>query len=544
MCPRCLTRACSILMVAALCLGANAQQAGTDDIDQMWDRVDRMVQAQRYADAAPLAEQVVDLAVLRYGERHRIVVDALNNLAIIYGRMGRPDKLIAVVERAGRIQAVGGADSTIDQNDFAALKERVQDLWDARKYGDAIPLARKLLGLAKAQSPDTDLLAEMLHNLGRLYQKTEQPESAAIWLQQSYDLRMKLLPQSDPRRALTAQWLATVQRERGRLAEAASLYAIALPVRERELGPDHETVIRGRRELLSLYLDLRNWPAALEQVKAVNRGYRSRSTRIALDTSIMREALEAQAQGDLQRYRSYALIETWLGYVVNGSVPGLIADSFASAQLAAYSDAAIALDRTAIRFGPRGNPRLVQLVHRRAALEHQRSRLFGQGVSAADSQRIDELDQDIKEVSAEVAREFPRYSALTLKEPVSLTDAQALLGPDEVLVLFVDTPGEGPIPELSFAWAITATDQRWVAINAGTRALAHAVGALRCGLDDALWQGGEIEDACVSVLKKHRYQANIGNQFVDVLPFDLSRARTSSTSCCSGRLTTWSRVST
>ena len=64
-----------------------------------------------------------------------------------------------------------------------------------------------------------------------------------------------------------------------------------------------------------------------------------------------------------------------------------------------------------------------------------------------------------------------------------------------------------------------------VLVPTGKEELARDVAALRCGLDHALWKGGDREDRCVEMLNnKHRYQLNIDGQFVDVLPFDLERA--------------------
>jgi CHAT domain-containing protein len=55
--------------------------------------------------------------------------------------------------------------------------------------------------------------------------------------------------------------------------------------------------------------------------------------------------------------------------------------------------------------------------------------------------------------------------------------------------------------------------------------LEREVGELRCGLDHALWKGGDAQDRCVEMLNnKYSYQLYVDGVEVDVLPFDLERA--------------------
>jgi hypothetical protein len=75
-------------------------------------------------------------------------------------------------------------------------------------------------------------------------------------------------------------------------------------------------------------------------------------------------------------------------------------------------------------------------------------------------------------------------------EHVSLTveETQALLNPDEALVLLVPTSAEPPIPEETFVWVVTKTEMRWVRSDFGTALEQREVMALRCGLDyDGSW---------------------------------------------------------
>jgi CHAT domain-containing protein len=107
----------------------------------------------------------------------------------------------------------------------------------------------------------------------------------------------------------------------------------------------------------------------------------------------------------------------------------------------------------------------------------------------------------------------------------SIGEVQAVLRDDEALLMFFDTDdGFKPLPEETFVWVVTKGEMRWLRSDLGTEALRREVAALRCGQDDALWNNSDSADKCAEMVKKYRYDANIGGQFVQVLPFDLQRA--------------------
>jgi CHAT domain-containing protein len=148
-----------------------------------------------------------------------------------------------------------------------------------------------------------------------------------------------------------------------------------------------------------------------------------------------------------------------------------------------------------------------------------------EAIALAD--RIAAIDARIIEIDKMLSKEFPDYAAMTSPEPLSIIDVQAQLRADEVLVLFLGTPEQKPLPEETFIWVVTKTDMRWVRSELGTSSLTREVGALRCGLDHALWKGGEAQDRCVEMLNnKYSYQLSVDGLAADVLPFDLERAHT------------------
>ena len=108
---------------------------------------------------------------------------------------------------------------------------------------------------------------------------------------------------------------------------------------------------------------------------------------------------------------------------------------------------------------------------------------------AENRARLAAIDARLAEIDAKLKAEFPDFAALASPAPLPLAEAQGLLGEDEALVLFLDTPDKKPTPEETFIWVVTKTQARWLRSELGKAALAREVEALRCGLDEAAWAG-------------------------------------------------------
>ena len=57
--------------------------------------------------------------------------------------------------------------------------------------------------------------------------------------------------------------------------------------------------------------------------------------------------------------------------------------------------------------------------------------------------------------------EFPEYAELANPKPLTIAATQALLKADEALILFLDVPQFGKLPEESIAWVVTKETARW-----------------------------------------------------------------------------------
>ena len=102
---------------------------------------------------------------------------------------------------------------------------------------------------------------------------------------------------------------------------------------------------------------------------------------------------------------------------------------------------------------------------------------------AEQRRRLGAVEARVAELDKTPARDFPNYAALVQPEPLDIAAAQSQLRDDEVLLVLMDTPAWGPLPEETFIWAVAKSGARWVRSALGSKSLADSVAALRCGLD-------------------------------------------------------------
>jgi CHAT domain-containing protein len=137
----------------------------------------------------------------------------------------------------------------------------------------------------------------------------------------------------------------------------------------------------------------------------------------------------------------------------------------------------------------------------------------------------EEVNERLKRIDAELAAKFPEYADLANPKPMSFAETQALIRPDEALILFVEGPSldRFKLPQAMIAWVVTKTNVSWhrIALDSGT--LADNVMALRCGLDATLWDGDESKEKCQAALNGSGYE-DFDPKTSGELPFDLARA--------------------
>jgi CHAT domain-containing protein len=175
------------------------------------------------------------------------------------------------------------------------LSDRVIDLYEAGRYGEAITVAEEVVDLfrqhlgddhpdlllslnnlavmyqaqgryAEAElllldvltlrqqqlAPDDLELANSINNLAAVYQSQGRQAEALPLFQQAIAI-LQQQPEADPSNlAATLSNLATVYEAQGRYGEALPLYQAALETLEQNLGPDHSDVAKARFNLARL----------------------------------------------------------------------------------------------------------------------------------------------------------------------------------------------------------------------------------------------------------------------------------------------------
>jgi CHAT domain-containing protein len=207
-----------------------------------------------------------------------------------------------------------------------------------------------------------------------------------------------------------------------------------------------------------------------------------------------------RAARNARRLAAVALLATGLatalgaGPVLAGQEPpnALRAEAFEAAQWAIASDAADALARVSARFaqGDDALGRLAEereaLIERRDRLERELERLYALDDPTALAQRSvsrsawEDTVERLRLVDAEIGARFPAYSELTSPRALSIAETQALLGPDEGLLLVLVNP------EATYVWGLSRDRVEWArAEGLGDTAMTEAVSRLRASLTSA-----------------------------------------------------------
>jgi TonB family protein len=125
-----------------------------------------------------------------------------------------------------------------DPSEAAALTSSVIKLYQAGKYAEALPLARRAVQLREAVlTADEPLLRNALINLGQIYValgKLREAETAFERVAKSYETTQP----SAPRFAEVLQTLALVHYAKGDLSKSEKEYQRSLEINEKAFGPE------------------------------------------------------------------------------------------------------------------------------------------------------------------------------------------------------------------------------------------------------------------------------------------------------------------
>jgi tetratricopeptide (TPR) repeat protein/CHAT domain-containing protein len=140
------------------------------------------------------------------------------------------------------------------RDEAAALQTKVEELYDAGKYADAIPLAQRALAIReKALGPDHPDVATSLYNLANLYHSQGRYAEAEPLYQRSLAIREKALGRDHLDVAASLNNLALLYHRQGRYADAEPLYQRSLAIKEKARRRDDPDIALSLNNLANLY---------------------------------------------------------------------------------------------------------------------------------------------------------------------------------------------------------------------------------------------------------------------------------------------------
>ena len=462
----------------------------------------------RVSEAELLYRRALAIDEQSFGPDHPKIAIDLNNLAMLLKDTGRLSDAEPLFRRIIRIYEKFEQDTGHRHPSYTtALDNLALLLNETGRSSEAEPRYRRALAIdEKSFGPNHPKIATDLNNLAMLLRQTDRlSEAEPLFLRvvRIYEKFEKDTGHRHPSYAIALNNLALLFQDTNRFAKAEPLYRRALAIDEESFGPDHPDVAIRLNNLASLFEDHGRWreAAALRgKAKLVMTG-----AHMGGDTGRggLGKAMVAHNTGNLRAY-ARAL------YHAGASDSANLAEGFELAQWALQNDAADALSAMAARFAE-GGQELGKLVREQQDLLGAREAAYRSldeaagkaDAGAAETARaaIENIEAKLAEKQAALRQAFPDYAELANPKPLSLADAQALLGEGDALVLFLDLWQIGDVPEETIVFALTRTEARWTSLPLGTRALRERVTALRCGLDRTNWrEGQESRETCKKLL--------------------------------------------
>jgi tetratricopeptide (TPR) repeat protein len=318
-------------------------------------------------------------------------------------------------------------------------------LQDTNRWAEAEPLMRRALAIAeKSHGPEHHEVAAMLSNLADLLRNTNRHGEAEPLIRRALAIDEKASGPEHLHVGIRLNDLALVLQATNRLPEAESALRRSLAIQEKTLGPDHAEVA----------IVLSNLAILLQT-----------TNRLVEAEPLMRRALAIDE-------KTFGSEHPNVGFRLNVLATLLMPERLAEAE--SLLRRALAINEKS--WGPE---------HTAVASKRLLAAVGTADAKATEAIRtaIAGLDASLEAIDKRLAAQFPEYASLANPRPLAIVAVQALLKPDEALIVFLDVRRFGPVPGETLAWAVTKTKARWISIPLETDALAERVAKLRCGLD-------------------------------------------------------------
>lgn len=447
----------------------------------------------RYLESEPLLRRALREREQAFGPLDLDVADSAFKLADSLNTQGRYVEAEPLYRRSLSIRRQGAAGEAL----IAASSNSLGfNLFRQDKLSEAEEKLKKAQEIRERLAPGSDDTAITLKNLGLVFDAEGKSADADGLLRSALRITEHNLGPGHPSTARDLNNLGLHLVVRGEYAEANERLQRALAIRLRTLGPNHINTLITRTNLGTLFRLQGEHAAAVDQYRLACAAYADRaatSGRAGSGRSKM-DWLEASASVcNLGRAQSL-----WGWAKAGGGAAGhsaaLMGEALESAQAATLSSAGDALARTgaslaAERAGAGALARRYEAeLTQRDALDQAFSRVAGDTTAAGANQRREisaqqaSLEASIDQLSATLARRYPRFWDLRSPRPVGLKELQGnkgLLGPDEALVLMMIPPGQ----DHGLVFAVSRDSAGWAQIGLSGDQIRDRVRRLRAQID-------------------------------------------------------------
>lgn len=411
-----------------------------------------------------------------------------NNLALVYFAQGRyveaePLYKLALQARESTL-GPGHPDVAYSLHNLALLYRLLG------RHADAEPLLKRAVAIReKTVGPESLNLASSLTNLGALYLHQRSPSQAEPLIERALAIQTKVLGPTHPDVAANLVNRASIHQGQERLDRAEQDLLRSVSIFEEGLGPGHPEVAGA---LTHLSMVRNSQGRSVEALSAIRRATELRKARSKLGAQTAFATAQREQRTYSAGYAFHVELLQSLHAAGAGQRTSLLTEAFEVAQLARAGDTANAIARMAARFA-NGDDQLAALARLRqdtlVRWQNADSELI-KAISGATTTRnpgqertlrdqMQAFERRIAELDAELDLRFPEYRTLADPEPVAVSDAQRLLGPQEALISVLLGEKE------SLLWVVTHRDGHWFRLDTTRAAVEIVVGQLRSQLDPA-----------------------------------------------------------
>jgi len=462
--------------------------AGPDDRQALNTEVnltELLVAAGRHDEAETMAQAVLERAERRNGDPE-MLVNALNGLAMLYFAQGRGGDAEPILVRGlAASEAAFGAEhpsTLLAVNNLASVYNL------SERYAEAAPLLERVLRASEARlGAEHRLTLGAADNLALAYSFAGRYGEAEALFGRTEAKRARTLSADDPERYASVHGLAAMQLGQRRFAESEVTVAALAAEYARILGEENARTIELTDNL------------AMARLFQPERAAEALApARILVAHARARRGGDSSARAERRRQQVRTTQADWFHYLAEaawaraaaqpGDATALPEEAFAALQDGVAGDASEAIARMAARReAAQAGRGLAALVREREELnqnwsanaERYEQSFEGLGSAEADSERAaltsarQEIESRMAALDARLRREFPDYFTLVRPDPLTIAETQALLRPDEALLLIV--PGTFATHTI----ALSREAAHWHRFEEGETVVERAVQRLR-----------------------------------------------------------------